>query len=280
MIRRGNRQLGLAAKFVLVGNQGSVLAGEQQLTYSLLERNRPLVRFLRVLSPCVCVQVVDDVPAADDENALVPEGRYALADFIVERWGLGLVNAELHDRNIRFRVFAESITVRFHARRLAGSMMTSGRDPVGFSRILVNPIHLEPLGRVVVIRCDEMKMFRGCARGMTKYSHVAAQQKIERLDLFRILLAIIQFGQRPHHCGTTNRHATDGRPLLENQILRKHPECFADHVEPRLPNPMAVRTFLISGIQQMTKAMFRPAISVIVSTSSQQRGNSIFVLQE
>jgi hypothetical protein len=50
------------------------------------------------------MQIVHDVAAADDENALLPEGRKALADFVVERGWLSLVDAELHYRNIGVRI--------------------------------------------------------------------------------------------------------------------------------------------------------------------------------
>ena len=50
------------------------------------------------------MKVVDEVAAARNEDALFPQGRKALADFVVEGRRLGFVNAELDDRNISSRV--------------------------------------------------------------------------------------------------------------------------------------------------------------------------------
>jgi hypothetical protein len=46
------------------------------------------------------MQIVDEVAAADDENALLPERCKALPDLVVERRWLSLVDAELNHWNI------------------------------------------------------------------------------------------------------------------------------------------------------------------------------------
>jgi hypothetical protein len=50
------------------------------------------------------MKVVDKVAAADDEDALLPQWRKALADFMVEGRRLGFVNAELNYGNVCLRV--------------------------------------------------------------------------------------------------------------------------------------------------------------------------------
>lgn len=62
MVRRRPQPIwsGLATKLVFVVNQGLVLPGQQQLAFSFLERNGPVVRFLRVASPGIRVQIVNN----------------------------------------------------------------------------------------------------------------------------------------------------------------------------------------------------------------------------
>jgi hypothetical protein len=50
------------------------------------------------------MEIVDEVTAADDEDALLPEGRKAFADFVVERRCWSLSNAELNHGNVCVRV--------------------------------------------------------------------------------------------------------------------------------------------------------------------------------
>ena len=71
------------------------------LAHPQLETLGPIERARTALAPCVCMQVVDDVAAADDEHALVAQGRKPLAQLIMESGRLGLVDAELHDRDVR-----------------------------------------------------------------------------------------------------------------------------------------------------------------------------------
>ena len=46
-------------------------------------------------SPGVSVEIVNQVPAADNQNAFASQGRESLADFKVEGCRLGFVDAEL-----------------------------------------------------------------------------------------------------------------------------------------------------------------------------------------
>jgi len=75
-----------------------VFAGHHHLPGFLLEANRPIVGIGHVASPGVSVEIVNQVPAADNQNAFASQGRESLADFKVEGCRLGFVDAELHDR--------------------------------------------------------------------------------------------------------------------------------------------------------------------------------------
>ena len=81
-------------------NERLVVAGKQQPARLLLKAHGPFKRIDCVPSPGVRVQVVHQVPAADNENAFFPQGRQALTNFVVKRGRLGLVNAQLNDGNV------------------------------------------------------------------------------------------------------------------------------------------------------------------------------------
>ena len=51
-------------------------------------------------APCVGVEIVHEIAAADDQHAFVPKRCELLSDLEMKRRGLGLVDAELHDGNI------------------------------------------------------------------------------------------------------------------------------------------------------------------------------------
>ena len=57
-----------------------------------------------MLAPRIGVEIVHEIAAADDEHALVPKWRQLPADLKMERRGLGLVDAELHDGNVGSRI--------------------------------------------------------------------------------------------------------------------------------------------------------------------------------
>jgi len=51
------------------------------------------------------MEVVDEVAAPHDEHSFLAQGRYTLPDLVVERGRLPFVDAKLHDRNVRLRVY-------------------------------------------------------------------------------------------------------------------------------------------------------------------------------
>src|SRR6266566_24698 len=86
MVRRRRSQSSLATKLVLIVNQGLMLPGKQQLAHSFLERNGPFVRFLRVASPGIRVQTVNNVSTPRDQDALLAQRCEPLANLVVEGW--------------------------------------------------------------------------------------------------------------------------------------------------------------------------------------------------
>lgn len=142
--------------------------------------------------------------------------------------------------------------------------MASRRDPVGVPRVLVDPGHLEPMTRVTVVRRNEMKILRVGTLGMAKCLYVTGQQEIERLDLFRVGLTLVQSGQRPDYGRTANRHATNSGPIFKCQAPCRQLQRFSHHIEPGLPNPFAILAVGIGRIQRLAKAMLGPSICLIV----------------
>src|SRR5438876_6826444 len=91
MVRRRRSQSSLATKLVLIVNQGLMLPGKQRLAHSFLERNGPFVRFLRVASPGIRVQTVNNVSTPRDQDALLAQRCEPLANLVVEGWRLRFV---------------------------------------------------------------------------------------------------------------------------------------------------------------------------------------------
>jgi len=50
------------------------------------------------------MEVVHEVTVPHNEEAILAKGRYAPADLVMERGRLRLVDAKLHDRDVRLRV--------------------------------------------------------------------------------------------------------------------------------------------------------------------------------
>ena len=84
MIRRWYCELGFGAELMLIVHERLVVASQQQITDARLKRNRPIVRLGSVAPPSIGMQIVDDVAAAENENALFAQGREAFADIVVE----------------------------------------------------------------------------------------------------------------------------------------------------------------------------------------------------
>ena len=59
---------------------------------------------LHASTPCVGVQVVHDITATEDENALFAERCKALANVVVKRGRLCLVDAQLNHGNVGQRI--------------------------------------------------------------------------------------------------------------------------------------------------------------------------------
>ena len=53
-----------------------------------------------MLAPCIGMEIVHEIAAANDQDALVPKGRKLFADLKMEGRGLGFVDTGLHDRNV------------------------------------------------------------------------------------------------------------------------------------------------------------------------------------
>jgi hypothetical protein len=99
---------------------------------------------------------------------------------------------------------------------------------------------------------------------MAERLYVARDEEIERLDFVRIRLRLVERGQWAH-----NRRATDGDPpdsghAPETEPWRNDPVRAGDQVMPDLRDPVAVLRLGVGGIQQMTKAVLRPSILVVV----------------
>src|SRR5437899_8491037 len=103
MIWRGNRKERLLAERLVIDER--LVVGRKQQSPGLgLETNRPIVRIRHVAAPRVRVQVVNEVAAADDENAFRSERRQTNADLVVKRWRPRLIDTQLDDWNIGRRV--------------------------------------------------------------------------------------------------------------------------------------------------------------------------------
>ena len=81
--RRNGEQRFFAERLVV--HQGLVVACQQQALGLGLEADRPLVRDRACGAPCVGVEVVHQIAAANDEDAFGPERGQLPADLIVER---------------------------------------------------------------------------------------------------------------------------------------------------------------------------------------------------
>src|SRR5207302_8207195 len=116
MVRRRRSQSSLATKLVLIVNQGLMLPGKQQLAHSFLERNGPVVRILRVASPGIRVQTVNNVSTPRDQDALLAQRCEPLANLVVEGWRLRFVNAQLHDGNLTLWINGGGAPPKRHGR--------------------------------------------------------------------------------------------------------------------------------------------------------------------
>src|SRR5438093_6039148 len=102
VIGSGDGKHGVAAE-LFVSDQRGIVASKHQLAGALLESQRPVERLDRMSSPGEGVQVMHDVPAANEENILLAQCAQPLAGLVVKLRRLRLVDAELYDWNVRLR---------------------------------------------------------------------------------------------------------------------------------------------------------------------------------
>src|SRR5207253_4415191 len=129
MVRRRRSQSSLATKLVLIVNQGLMLPGKQQLAHSFLERNGPFVRFLRVASPGIRVQTVNNVSTPRDQDALLAQRCEPLANLVVEGWRLRFVNAQLHDGNLTLWINGGGAPPKRHGRAPSVRQVAPAAEP-------------------------------------------------------------------------------------------------------------------------------------------------------
>src|SRR5690242_21005400 len=100
MIRCRNRKRRIRPEG-LVLHEWLNVACEHHLLRLALEANRPIVRIARMPTPGVGVEIVHEVAASDDQDAFAPQRCEPSANLKMKCSGLSLVDAELHDRNLR-----------------------------------------------------------------------------------------------------------------------------------------------------------------------------------
>src|SRR5689334_5469143 len=81
-----------------------MFACEQQATRLALEAHSPFKGLRHVASPSVRVQVVNEVATSDNQHSFVAQWRQLAPDLKMKAGGLGLVDAELHDRYVGSRI--------------------------------------------------------------------------------------------------------------------------------------------------------------------------------
>ena len=145
VVRRGRGQHGVPAQ-ALVGHEGAVLAGEDQLAGAGLEADGPIEGLHGMAAPGVGVEVVDEVPAAHHEDAFVAQGGEPAAEVVVERARLRLVDGELDDGDVGLGegvaedgpgpVVEPPVEVEAHAQRGQEALDTAGQIGIPRGRIL------------------------------------------------------------------------------------------------------------------------------------------------
>src|SRR6266850_1544690 len=102
MIRCGRREQRVATQ-MLVTDERSVVTFQQKFTREFLKPYGPIKRFNLMLAPGIRVQVVNDVSAADDENALIAQRFEVFRQLVMKLGRPRFINAELYDGNICLR---------------------------------------------------------------------------------------------------------------------------------------------------------------------------------
>ena len=115
---------------------------------------------------------------------------------------------------------------------------------------------------------------------MTKLSHMAADDEVERFDLLRVRLPSVQRFQRLHHRRAADRDATNGYALLESERLRSEAQRSTHDREPCLRDPTAIVALRIGWIEQMPETMFGVAVFLVIDALAEQRRFAVSITEE
>ena len=87
----------------LVFDQWRKVLAHDQLGSAPFETHGPIEGLNIVPAPRVRVQIVDEITAANHENSFFTQKGEMPAEFVMKLGRLGLIDAELHHRNVGFR---------------------------------------------------------------------------------------------------------------------------------------------------------------------------------
>ena len=89
--RRGRQHRVATQRFVI--HEWIVISRRHQRPCRFLKPQSPVERLARLVSPCVRVKIVNQVPAANNEDVLIPERSQPLCKLVMKLGGLRLINA-------------------------------------------------------------------------------------------------------------------------------------------------------------------------------------------
>src|SRR5580704_1097716 len=115
---------------------------------------------------------------------------------------------------------------------------------------------------------------------MTEWVDVAGEQEIERLDLIGVAFSFIEILKGSHYGRAADSYATNGWQMLEFCLFCRQTQDFPNNIQPHLCDPFAIFALRVAWVQQMAKAVFGPAILVIVHTVSKQHRNALFIFEK
>src|SRR5262249_27486825 len=104
MLRRRNGERRIAPECFVV-DQGLILSCEHRVACGGLKATGPVIRLRHMTAPAVGVQVMNQIAAADDQDFFITERGQSLAQRMVKGSWLRLINAQLHDWNVRIREY-------------------------------------------------------------------------------------------------------------------------------------------------------------------------------
>jgi hypothetical protein len=91
--------------------------------------------------------------------------------------------------------------------------------------------------------------------GVPKRSNMACQKEVERFELSRIRLAVIQAGKWLHDRWAADGDAADCWPILKRRSRRRQTKNSPNDPQPRLRDPISVLAPDVDRIQQMAEPM-------------------------